>query len=73
MGSGQADARGHEPGPVLGRPPARRLARAGHDEEEGQLQTFEIEDAALVIEIEPPALEFRAMGSVHDLSVAGAW
>jgi hypothetical protein len=27
----------------------------------------------LVIEIEPPALEFRAMGSAHDLSVAGAW
>src|SRR5438874_2068039 len=72
MESGQADAGGHEPGPVLGGPPARRLARTGHDEEEGQLRTFEIEDATLVIEIEPLALEILAMRSVHDLSVTGA-
>ena len=72
MESGQADAGGHQPGPVLGRPPTCRLAGGGHDEEEGQLRTFEIEDATLVIEIEPLALEILAMGSVHDLSVTGA-
>jgi len=71
-GLGQADARRHQPGPILGRPPAGHFAGAGHDEEKGQLGTFEIEHAAMIIEIEPPALEILAMRSVHDRSVAGA-
>src|SRR5260221_2359729 len=68
----QTDARLHQPRPVFGRPPASGRAGARHDDEERQLWTFEIENAALVVEIEPGRGDGRiVLRGAHVRYVAG--
>ena len=72
--SSQTDACAHEPGSVLRRPPrSGRCSREGNDDEKGQLQTFEIEYATVVVQIEPSGFRSRIVAcGIHITSVASA-